>query len=121
MSKDFKKWLKKTIAEDKYHLLKSDNETPEEYEQQRKKCQKELEEENKKVHNDQFCPVYTMKVLPDENGNCSLCHSPITGDTNQLQKDIEDLLTKIGFEATDEYEEVCITNSGFRTIGKLWV
>lgn len=26
-----------------------------------------------KKHNDWFCPQYRATVLPDENGNCSLC------------------------------------------------
>ena len=29
------------------------------------------------MHNDQVCPKYNEPVLPDENGNCSLCGSEI--------------------------------------------
>src|SRR5258708_39976428 len=29
------------------------------------------------MHNDRVCPKYTEPVLPDENGNCSLCGEEI--------------------------------------------
>lgn len=31
-------------------------------------------------HNDRLCPKYGEEVLPDENGNCSLCGAEITDE-----------------------------------------
>lgn len=55
------------------------------------------------THNDEYCPKYNEKVLPDDDGKCSLCGAEFTSVV--MQKRLEDILSRLGFTPTDEYEE----------------
>jgi predicted GNAT family N-acyltransferase len=70
------------------------------------------------MHNDTTCTKYSESVLPDENGNCSLCGAKIDNHMLSLaQKKIEDFLTEMGFTPTDEYEEHGVLFTKYEAVG----
>src|SRR5437899_11875921 len=36
------------------------------------------------THNSEYCPKYQDKVLPNEEGNCSLCNAKLTDEEMQM-------------------------------------
>jgi len=58
------------------------------------------------VHNDRVCPKYNQPVLPDENGNCSLCGEELLPviSVYSLDQAIEDgIVVKVFDEQTETF------------------
>src|SRR5215470_14142167 len=70
-------------------------------------------------HNDLYCPEYLDKVLPNENGNCSLCNAQLVDEraqkvflaTYKIFEGEHDRYEKLLIRAVTEKEAVKIAGS----------